>query len=198
MPPSHSVRARLFPLLVVVVAVLLVPAIAFANSSDPGWLEGTYNDADGDDLLSLVDDIVATEAACLSNMSPPPHFFRAAFTLRPSMTAFRPANRFTRGPPLRPAYGSTPRVHASPTRPALHLPRPPRTTRVDNSQKQAPPTAVPFRDPSNRLPSCRAFRSPEFTSRNNSPLHRTERRCGQTQSSSLRGGCHGQEDESRY
>src|SRR5215831_13672856 len=110
MPPSHSVRARLFPLLVVVVAVLLVPAIAFANSSDPGWLEGTYNDADGDD-------IVATEAACLSNMSPPPHFFRAAFTLRPSMTSFRPANRFTRGPPLRPAYGSTPRVHASPTRP---------------------------------------------------------------------------------
>src|SRR5262249_57678900 len=94
MPPSHSVRARLFPLLVVVVAVLLVPAIAFANSSDPGWLEGTYNDADGDDLLSLVDDIVATEAACLSNMSPPPHFFRSAVTLLPTLTSFCPPHTF--------------------------------------------------------------------------------------------------------
>src|SRR5215831_9707887 len=96
-------RPRLFPLLLVVAAVILVPAIAFASTPDPFWLEGVYDDVDGDDLLSLIDDIVATEAACLPHTSPP-HFYKAAFTLRPSMTSSHAANRFTRGPPLRLVY----------------------------------------------------------------------------------------------
>src|SRR5262249_61947102 len=105
MPTSHSARPRLFPLLLVVAAVILVPAIAFASSLDPSWLEGVCNDADGDDLLSLIDDIVATEAACLPRMSPPPHFYKTAFTLRPNMTSSHAANRFTRWPPY---HASTP------------------------------------------------------------------------------------------
>src|SRR5215813_10782470 len=132
MPTSHSARPRLFPLLLVVVAVILVPAIAFASSPDPLWLEGVYDGADGDDLLSIVDDIVATEAACLPHTSPPPHFYKAAFTLRPSMTSSHAANRFTRGPPLRLVYMRS-RLPLS-CQP-LHLPRPPRTTRADTIQK---------------------------------------------------------------
>ena len=122
---------RLFPLLLVVAAVILVPAIAFASTPDPFWLEGVYDDADGDDLLSLVDDIVATEAACLPHTSPP-HLYKAAFALRPSMTSSHAANRFTRGPPLR-------LVHMRSRLPLpcqpLHLPQPPRTTRADTIQK---------------------------------------------------------------
>src|SRR5215813_12677209 len=122
---------RLFPLLLVVAAVILVPAIALASTPDPFWLEGVYDDVDGDDLASLVDDIVATEAAYLPHTSPP-HFYKAAFTLRPSETSFHPANRFTRGPPLRLVYMRS-RLPL-PCQP-LHLPHPPRTTRADTIQK---------------------------------------------------------------
>ena len=127
-------RPRLFPLLLVVAAVMLVPAIAFASSPDPFWLEGVYDDADGDDLLSLVDDTVATEAGCLPHTSPPPHFYKAAFTLQPSMTSSHAANRFTRGPPLRLVYMLTRSPLPLPCQP-LHLPPPPRTTRADTIRK---------------------------------------------------------------
>lgn len=188
---------RLFPLLLVVAAVILVPAIACASSPDPRWLEGVCNDADGDDLLSLVDDIDATDAACLPHMSPPPHFYKAAFTLRPSMTSSHPANRFTRGPPLRPVYmpNTTRSPLPLPCQP-LHLPQPPRPTRADtiqavfqNGVALAPKSLLLDRPLVRELPNAIV---------NNSLLHRPERRCGQTQSSSLRGGCHGQEDESRH
>ena len=185
-PTSYSARPRLFPLLLVVAVVILVPAIAFASSPDPLWLEGVSDDADGDELLSLVDDIVATEAACLPHTSPPPHFYRAAFTLRPSMTSSHAANRFTRGPPLRLVY----------LRPRLPLPSQPQHLPEFASHSKAVRItgllvlkSLPLDRPLVReLPDAIV---------NNSPLHRSERRCGQTQSSSLKGGCHGQEDENR-
>jgi len=195
-PGSMTARPRLFPLLLVVAAVILVPAIAFASSPDPRWLEGVCNDADGDDLLSLVDDIDATDAAYLPHMSPPPHFYKAAFTLRPSMTSSDPANRFTRGPPLRPVYmlNTTRSRLLLPCQP-LHLPQPPRPTRADTIQAVFQ-NGVALVLQSLLLDRPLVRELPDAIV-NNSPLHRSERRCGQTQSSSLRGGCHGQEEESR-
>ena len=176
---------RLFPLLLVVAAVILVPAIAFASTPDPFWLEGVYDDADGDDLLSLVDDIVATEAACLPHTSPP-HLYKAAFALRPSMTSSHAANRFTRGPPLRLVYM---RSRLPLPSQLLHLPQFASRSKAVRISGLVLKSLLLDRPLVRELPDAIV---------NTSPLHRSERRCGQTQSSSLKGGCHGQEDESRH
>ena len=186
MSPGRSARPRLFPLLLVVAAVILVPAIAFASSPDPLWLEGVSDGADGDELLSLVDDIVATEAACLPHTSPPPHFYKAASTLGPSMTSSHAANRFTRGPPLRLVYM---RSRLPLPSQLLHLPQFASRSKAVRISGLVLKSLLLDRPLVRELPDAIV---------NNSPLHRSERRCGQTQSSSLKGGCHGQEDESRH
>src|SRR5215469_11431397 len=181
---------RLFPLLLVVAAVILVPAIAFASTPDPFWLEGVYDDADGDDLLSLVDDIVATEAACLPHTSPP-HLYKAAFALRPSMTSSHAANRFTRGPPLRQVhmrsrlpYPASPCTFPSPREPHEQ-------TRYKKSAGITSSLHIALLD---QPMSSRA------SGRDRQQLAASSTRTKVRSNSQLltEGGCHGQEDESRH
>ena len=97
MPASHPVRPSL---LSVVAAMILIPAIAFASPLDPSWLGGVYDGADGDDVVRLVNDLVASKSACLPDMPSPSQFYKPPFTTKPDTISSYPSCRFTRGPPL--------------------------------------------------------------------------------------------------
>jgi len=56
-----------FTLLAVVLVLILLPLIAFASPLDPFWIAGIYDGADGDDIVMLVYDTLATSAP-----APPP------------------------------------------------------------------------------------------------------------------------------
>src|SRR5262249_470732 len=120
---SHPVRPSL---LSVVAAMILIPAIAFASPLDPSWLGGVYDGADGDDVVSLVNDLVATKSACLAEMPLPSQFNKPRFTTKPDAISSYPSCRFTRGPPLL----STP----------SHLPSPVRLCPSFSSELDAPAT----------------------------------------------------------
>src|SRR5262249_34280241 len=47
---------------------ILLPVIAFASSPDPTWIGGIYDGADGDDIVMLVYEIVATEPGVQSSI----------------------------------------------------------------------------------------------------------------------------------
>jgi hypothetical protein len=47
-------RRALSPFLPIIVALILLPAVAFASPPDPSWIAGIYDGADGDDIVSLV------------------------------------------------------------------------------------------------------------------------------------------------
>ena len=83
--------------------VLLLPAPAFASPTDPWWIDGIYDGADGDDIVSLVYDIAATHAAD-----------GAYITARPCLRKLAPesiawgvsSHRFARKPRAPPVRGS--------------------------------------------------------------------------------------------
>jgi len=105
MPASHPVRPSL---LSVVAAMILIPAIAFASPLDPSWLGGVYDGANGDDVVSLVNDLVASKPARLADMPSPSQFYKPPFTTKPDTISSYPSCRFTRGPPLLSALASPP------------------------------------------------------------------------------------------
>ena len=51
--PSLSARRAIFTSLPVVVALFLLPAIAFASPPGQLWIAGIYDGADGDDIVTL-------------------------------------------------------------------------------------------------------------------------------------------------
>jgi len=57
----------------IVLALILLPVIAFAIPVDPSWIAGIYDDADGDDVVSLVSETSAANTAPLSHLGPFPY-----------------------------------------------------------------------------------------------------------------------------
>ena len=83
--------------LLIVVALILLPLIAFASPPDPSWIAGIYDGADGDDddIVILVYETAATNAAALAKSGLLPCL--------PGISLERilhssPGARFTRGP----------------------------------------------------------------------------------------------------
>src|SRR5499425_1655728 len=70
--PSRSIWRALFTLLPIALALILLPAIAFASPPDPSWIAGIYDGADGDDIVSLVYDTAAAHAADGSHVAARP------------------------------------------------------------------------------------------------------------------------------
>jgi len=99
MPASYPGPPSLLPFLSVIAAMILIPAIAFASPLDPSWLGGVYDRADRDDIVTLVDDLVASESACLPDMTSPSQFYKPLFTTNPGTIFSYPACRSMRGPP---------------------------------------------------------------------------------------------------
>jgi len=56
----------------IVLALVLLPVIALAIPVDPSWIAGVYDDADGDDIVSLVYETSAANTALPSNLGPLP------------------------------------------------------------------------------------------------------------------------------
>src|SRR5215470_2482539 len=60
--PSRSTRQAIAAALPIVLALLLLPPLAFASPPDPSWVAGFYDGADGDDVVSLVYETSAANA----------------------------------------------------------------------------------------------------------------------------------------
>jgi len=70
--PSPSMRRAISISLPIVLALILLPVIALAIPVDPSWIAGIYDGADGDDIVSLVYDTSAANAAAPSHPGPLP------------------------------------------------------------------------------------------------------------------------------
>jgi hypothetical protein len=92
--PRPMWRAIYTPL-PIVLALTLLPAIAFASPPDPSWIAGIYDGADGDDIVSLVYDTSVATAAVLPHTAPLPCL--QAMTLD-GIASMIPGSRFTGGP----------------------------------------------------------------------------------------------------
>jgi len=70
--PSRSVRRAIATPLPIVLALILLPPIALASPPDPSWIAGFYDGADGDDVVSLVCETSAANAAVPLHIGPLP------------------------------------------------------------------------------------------------------------------------------
>ena len=102
--PSHSTRRAITASLPIVLALILLPAIAFASPPDPSWVAGIFDGADGDDVVSLVYETSAAHAAALSHLGPLPCLL--GISLEGIVHGVR-GRRFTRGPRSPPVLSST-------------------------------------------------------------------------------------------
>jgi len=81
-------------LLPVLLALILLPAIAFASPPDPSWIAGIYDGADGDDIVNLVYETSAASAAASSYIGPLPSM---PGILIERITPRLPGSRFAQG-----------------------------------------------------------------------------------------------------
>ena len=93
--PSPSMRRSISISLPIVLAVILLPVIAFANPADPSWIAGVYDGAEGDDVVCLVYEASAANTAVPSYLGP--HSCLLAVSLE-DIGRNVPDRYFTRGP----------------------------------------------------------------------------------------------------
>ena len=101
--PPRSMRRALSPFLPIIVAMILLPAVAFARPPDPSWIAGIYDGADGDDIVSLVYDTAVAHAAQRSHITPLPRLAKVALENIPCGV---PRDCFTHGSRAPPVQGS--------------------------------------------------------------------------------------------
>src|SRR5215468_7680068 len=70
--PSRSMQQSITAALPIALALILLPPLAFASPPDPSWVAGFYDDADGDDIVSLVCETSAANQATPSHLGPLP------------------------------------------------------------------------------------------------------------------------------
>jgi len=114
-PPelSLSVRRVIIASLAIVVALILLPAIAFASPPDQLWIAGIYDGADGDDIVTLVYETAGVEAASTRLVPLLPRSSEILLVSGPSTIHALPACQSTRAPPTSPAlifYSVRPRL----------------------------------------------------------------------------------------
>src|SRR5215471_21041328 len=86
------------------VALILLPAIAFASPPDPSWIAGIYDGDDGDDIVTLVYETSAASAAAPAHVGPLPCLL--AIFLGGSDRSHS-SSGYTRGPRSPPVCSST-------------------------------------------------------------------------------------------
>ena len=99
---SRSTSRLSSTLLPVVLALILLPAIAFACPPDQLWIAGIYDGADGDDIVTLVYETAGVEAASTRPVPPLPCSSEIPTVSSPSTIHGLPACQFTRAPPAPP------------------------------------------------------------------------------------------------
>jgi len=93
--PFRSVRQAISAALPIVLALILLPTLAFASPPDPSWVAGFYDGADGDEIVSLVYETSAANHTALSHLGPLPCLLEISFE---GNVCNIPERHFTRGP----------------------------------------------------------------------------------------------------
>jgi hypothetical protein len=115
--PSRSPLRAITSRLPIVLALILLPAIAFASPPDPSWIAGFYDGGDGDDVVNLIYETSAADSAA------PSHIGRLPCMLEISVEDIvhsAPGGPFTGGPRAPPVLCSPEFVHVFRSLPALH------------------------------------------------------------------------------
>jgi len=89
-----------FTPLPVVLALILLPAVAFASPPDPSWIAGIYDGADGDDIVTFVYETAGIGATSLGPLLRFSRLSNASLVSVPGTIHGFPPHQFTRGPPL--------------------------------------------------------------------------------------------------
>jgi len=87
----------------IILALILLPTIAFASPPDPSWVAGFYDGADADDIVSLVYDTSAADAAAPLHLGPPPSLLDISLE---GIICNVTGRLFTRGPRSPPVLNS--------------------------------------------------------------------------------------------
>src|SRR5215813_11768022 len=106
--PSRSMRQAIAAALPIVLALILLPPLAFASPPDPSWLPGFYDGADGDDIVSLIYETSAASAPSQSHVGFLPCLLGISSD---GIVHSVPGNRFTPGPRAPPALRSSAFAH---------------------------------------------------------------------------------------
>jgi len=89
---TNRVSCTLLPVLL---ALILLPAIAFASPPDPSWIAGIYDGADGDDIVSLVYETSAANQTVPLHLGPLPCLLAVCVD---GIARYVPDGHFIRGP----------------------------------------------------------------------------------------------------
>jgi len=100
--PSRSMRQAISAALPIVLALILLPTLAFASPPDPSWVAGFYDGADGDEIVSLVYETSAANDTALSHVGPLPCLLEISLE---GIVCNIPDRHFTRGPRSPPILG---------------------------------------------------------------------------------------------
>jgi len=98
--PSPSMWRAMSLSLPIVLALILLPVIAFAIPVDPSWIAGIYDDADGDDIVSLVSETSAANTAPPSHLGPSPYLLKVSIEHIGRTVPDRYVTRGPRSPPV--------------------------------------------------------------------------------------------------
>src|SRR5580765_1612621 len=112
--PPHFMRQPLAAFFPIIVALILLPAIAFASPPDPSWIAGIYDGADGDDIVSLVYETAVAHAAERSHIAPLPWLAKVSLE---NTACGIPGDRFTHGSRAPPIQGFAVVTHVFPPLP---------------------------------------------------------------------------------
>jgi hypothetical protein len=88
-------RQAISATLPIVLALILLPTLAFASPPDPSWVAGFYDGADGDEIVSLVYETSAANDTALSHVGPLPCLLEMSLE---GIVCNIPDRHFTRGP----------------------------------------------------------------------------------------------------
>ena len=101
--PSPSMRRPISISLPIVLALILLPVMAFTIPADPSWIAGLYDGADADDIVSLIYETAAAYTDPPSHRGPLPCLLEMSLDgiVRPLA-----GGRFTSGPRSRPVVCS--------------------------------------------------------------------------------------------
>src|SRR5262245_13722337 len=103
-PPFNSMCLATF--FSIVVALILIVPMACDSPPVPSWIAGSYDVADGDDVVTLVYETAGVETLPLGCILPLPSSFNVSIASGPGAVHHFPPYQFTRGPPSQSTRGS--------------------------------------------------------------------------------------------
>ena len=88
----------------VIVTLVLLPLIAFASVPDPAWITGIFDGVDGDDVVTMVDDIAGLDLESPSALPQLHYSFHQGLVSRSEISSGFSSEPASRGPPRPSAF----------------------------------------------------------------------------------------------